>query len=787
MGFDLEKLLGKEMKKSKGVKEIEMPAKVNGYPGKNIYVKVSDAEKIEIVGVQSELLIYEIESFLDEKEKDRVISELSKKTYLEKEDLTKNHIGLSYRDDCGCADISVPWEWLRPGELDLSRGDDAYGKGLPPDKFSGVLDFRLNEHLAENDHERSLNQSLSNQSNLSFLKANLISGFNAYTTETERKIQRTETAVVKNFNKGQDQIWVGDILILDFQQIKAPNNISGIGYIKKASPKEFNRKSDLLNLFLPHASVVSVFQNERLIKEINAPPGRLLISDLLLEEGQNDLRIQIKDLSTGLIKEERLEEFFSYRETPKGQVEYSALYGVRRSHNDGEIIYDDKPVAFLGGMYGVTSKFSSGGSVLLDDEYKHYELEERFFSKMGVFSIKGKRSQLKNEKENMNGQAGAVSVNTRNYRLDKYKKLMTSFTFGYQHATDGYTDTKTDKTSYERDTVSAKASLIFYNKTHLSIGQSRTQSRFENFSETFASLSQRSKLSRHWNLGLSAGVYNRSDRAMEYRGYIDLNYNQSDEASERLLQMYYDQNKSLIRARRVDQGDFSLEAEVEKNMGEKGEYYNLRGEKTLDLAKLGFYITEHPETKGRSVDMSLATSLAFTSEAVAISKPFAQSFVIFKSSEDKAAFDVSDRYGKKVAELGFLKTVLVPLPNFSGTPVSAGFLDPEYFTLSSSAPILFGSGYRTGSTYTLKADREIIGHALLLTGNKAPLTLTKGFVECAGEETKEFFTNGKGEAEFSVKRGGHCVLKAAGLVSEPLDLNWPMKFKDFDEILLKEP
>lgn len=768
---------GAPLDSGRGAKEMPFTALVNGYRGKDLFLKVIEKEKgiIEVKETQTDGLLYTLEDFLDETYYEDLKGQLEGINYLTIEEAKEKGISIYLDENKTSVKIDVPWEWLKPVTFRFQKsGKIDFSKSKRPDDFSGIINMFYLKHVPDGGKS---NDTISSQANLCFKDINFYSGFNY--TDNDNRLTRLETGMVFPIHSGKAQLWLGDINSQPFG-IQAPGNISGIGLFSLTKQTENEQKTDELTFLLKNKSTVQIYKDEYLKSEIEADPGIFKVAETDLGYGVTTVRVVIKDKVTGEITEKIVRMFLSILSTPEGHFDYAVLHGHERQTIDREFRYSDLLSTYISGFYGVSKNWSSGFTFSQRGPLQTESLQQRVFH--DYLSLNANIGGAQDHVTKESGYSHGITLSNG----QMFYKKFTNIAVDYSYFSPGYPTEKKSSTKDEKHKASIKASWTPYKKLNLATGYSKTTISNHKASESaFINMSSSLKLSKKWILSISGGSVFIEENP-DYHFFLGLTYSDWTPERRKMVSLQQTEKQASLKSQYNNFEDkYNLSSNLTHNRASELDNYNLQFDKLFELAT--FTATRSGEFNRQNGDLNLnfGTALAFTENAVTLTRPLNQSFVIVQSTNN-AHFEIYDQNAKKIAESGLLKKTLIPMSSYSNLLLSASFTEPKYITNQTSNAILFSSGYITGTTYEIKANDQMQVSATLVDQHGTPIRNSIGKMECREKGRSFLATDKDGKFTFDGIRTDTCQINISGAVTEELDLNWPSVFKDFDVIEVKD-
>jgi outer membrane usher protein len=752
-------------------------------------IKLKPGETVTVERLYVAALLADLKKVLDSGAYERLREQLGSVTFVSGKDLESLDVIATFRVEDSAVEISVPKNWLNPTLVSFNRSDES---DIEPNvftaPFSGYVNFDVTKRYLSpyRASEADLSAPYPNytsvdaQGVLSAKNVTLQSGFNKY----ENVFNRTETSLVIPWNLGLNSVVLGDIKYDNAMAVPAPE-LSGVGYYRRSALKTEHLEIDAGVVDVKNKSILYIYKNERLYRTLDVPPGKFQMSNLPLDLGQNVIRLVLKDQVTGEETERVVTDYLPLYSIPYGDWEHAIVFGSKRTNDIRGIQYLDQPVTFAGVMYGLTRQINVGGNFYNDPGYRRYSNELRLFTNAGTFGFGVNHS---NRDFYPDGTSAHVEISKNGFG----NSALQSAAVRYSLMDTTYKAGLTDNSNGGRTESSLNLGIRASQRVALGLGATFLNGENESLETYFATLGSKFKPSKHWQIDLSGGYYLSNGKSEEYKFLVALKYEdvlKNDAHVSALVERT--QEHLAEQARYLKQDDFSVTGSNSKQIKTGSTIASVQAEKKLPIAILSGEVMSTDEGQTSAATTTLSTAFAFTNETIALSRPISESFLIIESKNKRGVeFDVNDSLGRPIETGGkYLRGVVLPVSNYGAGIYSPSFQDPNYFTVESSEGVTYMPGYKTGAAYFLVSDDRILLNGFLVDEKNNHLKDIRGELICQDKEdalTDTFFTKAEGDFEVYVKRGALCRLKYGNAVSEPLDSNWPTKFREVGTIELRK-
>jgi outer membrane usher protein FimD/PapC len=774
-----ERLFGKSVSYSDGKKnDVPIPVTINRRSLGVELVQISPSPNINVEKMYSEALLSDLQRVMNESKLEDLKVALTGSALISREDLESLGFQVSYQVQDASVHIAVPEEWLRPINIEMAKFSEGL---LTPNTFSSPLSGYVNLHASELSTAHRTASQRQNPFGLSFEGVasahgvNLIGGGNYY----DQAVKRTETALIIPWDQGYKQIWIGDTKYSNTSSVSYPE-LSGLSYFQKATPTAAHTDIDSGVIMTKNKSTLQIYKNESLYRTLDIGPGAFQISDLPLDLGQNVIRLVVKDQVTGEQTERIINDFLPLYSVPVGHWESVFSYGSHRINDFTGIRYYGAPVTFAGGMYGLSPLVNVGFSSYVSDDYMRISQEGRYFTSGGNFSLK-----LNEAKQ---GSESGISTRAEYSKQDIPISGVRSISLSEEFSGPGYRTIESATSSEPARTSSINVGMKPFKKIFFSFGATETKNSDGLDDVIFASLSRSYRIDREWDLLTTAGDSRSSRTSQDFRFMLSLTY------SPRLDNAHWISNATATEKSASLNTSYSNEDRLTLSARTSENYNSAQVDESVSLKKeyqyAGVGATLYHNYDSSAAFFQLDSAIAFTNDTIALTRPLDQSFLIFKSENPRGVeYDVTNEQGEKILTAGgSLRSVVIPIRDYQTSQYSAGFTDPDYFTLDSSKTVVYKSGMKTGTSVSLSSDQRAIITGVLVDSKERLIKQTIVKMSCSKPDdvlSDSSFTNENGEFQFQVKRNAVCRLVLELLSSEELDLTWPVKYKDLGVIQVK--
>lgn len=600
---------------------------------------------------------------------------------------------------------------------------------------------------------------------------------------------RTETTFVIPNEDGSQQVWIGDLSFSAANNIQIPS-LSGIGYFKGIRNLR-NGTIDTGFFDFQNQTNVEVYRNEIPVLSTVFPAGRFNFKNIPLEIGQNSIKIIARDLVTGKVSSKEYSEYISPENKGKGGLEMSAIVGSERTtiNTDGQIQYYGTTSYFYGLNYGLTKNLTSGLTLEKLNDLGLVAINNTYYMDNYIYRLSvGKSLSVSSTTQISaavlrNGDLGP----TRNISLDYQENNSVSTS---QIVIDGRSLTQNSKQT------SLKASFKpFYGISSSASATVGMGTDIGHYNIVSANLGKSFRLSKRWSLMLSGGQsVSTIDQNNQANYSATLTYSEANEDEAQKSLTLSTSNSSGTTMNTVDarwaKNKTTIDAQIRQDTGFDTTTKSISASHEFEYANLGANaMSGSDNSSSRTIFGS--TAFAFTESAFAIARNIPESFVIFKRDSDKSYdFGIKNNEGGSKANSSYLGTALMPVSNFSTSDLFATFASTEQFSIENSESVVVNTKFKTGATHILHSSDEILIIVKIVGSLNEALSQLEADLICTDgvkTEKKSIFTDQEGFVNFSVGRNKQCYIESDGARTDSLELNWPVKYKEIDPVVLRAP
>lgn len=288
--------------------------------------------------------------------------------------------------------IDIPLKLRKTNELDLTyhENGDLYHKR--PDRQSGYLNLRMAQPYQYGDSAASdTKQPFTGRAD--FFEN--IGGFvfetgTEYTEQSLNPFRRQDTRVVWDSEESMVRFIAGEFDSSP-RGFQAASSVAGVSISREFSIQPYRTARPLGNseLIIKRPSIVEIYINGTMYTQIRLNPGRFNVKDFPIVNGQNDVRVKIKD---DLGQEETFNFSALYENTIllQGTSEFGYFAGKPWTESGGDRAYDQKNiVSSFYHRYGFTDQVTGGFNYQNFQGQSLAGLELSVISSLGFFTFDG--------------------------------------------------------------------------------------------------------------------------------------------------------------------------------------------------------------------------------------------------------------------------------------------------------------------------------------------------------------------------------------------------------------
>lgn len=261
---------------------------------------------------------------------------------------------------------------------------------LAPAKWSLALNSSLRQDFAYGDVAPGADTSeTQGDFDGAFQFSRFVLEGSAHYSSDEERVRRGDIRLVRDFPSYLLRSQAGD-LIYPVMNLQSALALGGLSFSRESSLDPYRIVTPLNDqeFYLKSKSLVKVYVNGQLVRSVFLPSGRHSLLDLPLNNGVNEIRLDIRDFY-GEESTITFKRFTSTKLLRAGFDEYSFNLGVLRTETDGVRHYDEDGYGLILNSFwrrGINSYWTSGAFILSNDERSNLGIENTLSTEIGVWS-----------------------------------------------------------------------------------------------------------------------------------------------------------------------------------------------------------------------------------------------------------------------------------------------------------------------------------------------------------------------------------------------------------------
>lgn len=342
--------------------------------------------------ILSEFLRPDIEARLEKKKNAQGVVSLR--------DLEGVGLSVEYSEQSLEIKIDIPMKYRKNSDLNLyfdEAGEKTYQRPTSP---SGYLNLRANQSYQYGDNTASdAKLPLTGRADLVENIHGLVFQSGAeYTENTTAPWKRQDTNLTWDSEENMLRLTAGDINTMP-RGFQASATIGGLSATREFAIQPYRTARPLGNseLIIKRPSLVEIYINGALYTQIRLNPGRFNIRDFPIVNGQNDVKVKIKD---DLGQEETFNFSVLFENTIllQGLNEFGYYAGRPWRESGGDRAYDpDRTLTSFYHRYGFTDYLTGGVNYQSFDTQSMAGVELSAISPLGFISFDGAYSRSSQE------------------------------------------------------------------------------------------------------------------------------------------------------------------------------------------------------------------------------------------------------------------------------------------------------------------------------------------------------------------------------------------------------
>ncbi len=747
--------------------EIQVPVILNGLSSSQVSIFPNEMDVSKSTVSSSQIL-----TILKPEMSDSLYSLLSQRLggveRVSVAELQSSGLIVNFKLDLLVLEVTVPAKDRAQRALDF-RQSTPLGPGeeiIQPSTFSGYTNIRSSKTFASRNPNlieeiRPLQVRLENVQNLS---GTYLESFVNYNEFALHPWTRDQVRLSRDFEGSATRASLGDY---DLPFVGFQRSLPLGGFLFR---RAFDINPDLpmsaagnFDFYLESPSKVDIYINERFFRQVSLPAGRHNLSNLPLEPGTNNIRLQITD-ETGRVSFLNFPFISDLDLLDVGTHDFSYAVGLQQRQVDGVIDYnkDQGETGSFYHRYGVGKGLTVGLNAQGDRHQQMYGGDLVFSTPIGLIGLDMATSQLE----------GQESANA--YQL-RYRSVFSQRTFlrfsvmhlGERFAPLGTLDPLNNYDSTATGAVSSHLVDLFNFSTGLTyrnhrenLGDSATA--FLNLNRTFG---------RRFNLSLQVSqtrdpVASDARESEETRGFIVASWVDATEGFQTIVN-----HDTQTRATRADvsyaprTSDLSFDAGVShdsRRIDQLNAGFGL--ERPRYEARIDQFMTLDPLSKveentryDHRTRLSLDTAIAYTGSGVGFARPISDSFAMVTTDGHlkKEVIEVnSTESGAEATTEDGQPAIASQLQSYVVQRVQVQTRNPEATAMLPRDNFVVRPTARSGTGIDLKGESSVMLSGQLVETGEGPAStatfkyLTGSIVPVeeakAAKDTRYFFTNEAG-------------------------------------------
>ena len=744
-----------------------LPVVYNGNFVGDLKVRVINAERIS--EFEKEKFKKIIEPIIDTK----VIDELfkDKKDFFKTSNLDGSGIFLDYDLQNLVLRLSFDSSILKVRETRLafnSRPKWAKDAIIPGSDFSGFINIYNYYQKTTGDLENTFytgdqNYNI-NYKNWSFF------GRSTYQNDKQRKFSRQDIRVTYDDIEGFARYQIGD---LSYSTEQYQGFVPAAGILKSTNfnlnPYRLFNPAANREIYLENNSTVRIYVNSILIRTIRLPAGRHLIEELPLNEGLNNVTIEILD-DRGRRETFAFDKFTSFNLIKKGLSEYSYAVGKTSLIDNDLVKYkdNDKQYIYLANHIWGASDFSNIGFNINGNRRQNVMgLIGRVQSKLGLSELNLTRSQLFN---GQSGEEGSGFASLITHRLTDYsnQRRLKNIQLSLEYLSPKFTSMGlTSFNQYASLSPEINYGQFISDNMNIRLGarfnhiSNKNISSFYNLNTGVTAL-----VNKNYQISSQYSYSKFRNGVDEHQIILTLNYSLPERgqfATATYNSVPQEKSLNLAYNGRSRPDSFNARANL-LNAPERQRYqFDIERFDQWYTTSIGHEINNGQRSNEQNnTNLTFHTSLAFVGDYWSISRPINESFIMVKTEDALSNIPLyidrnEDNY---TASTGPFSSAVIPFSQAyrfyplkidpRNIPVGVEFPKYEYVMM---APFRGGVLLKL----TAKKNRAVVGK---LFDGKQVMDLAVGYLESTNNKNKiPFFTNRKGRFLIeSIEQGEYKVI-----------------------------
>jgi outer membrane usher protein len=622
-------------------------------------------------------------------------------------------------------------------------------KSVDAAPFSFATNYKLEETITKNLNQKSFLQA--NVDTFSNIKSVTVENQMNYLSNRSSRWYRQNSKLIHDLPVNLQRVEAGDVTypLLGYQQSLSMGGISFYRdfnlnpYLKTGPTSSFEFE-------VVSRSLVKTYINNTILKTEYMNPGRYSIKDIPLNNGVNKIVVDITD-EFGKKKILIFDEAGSVDLIRPGVSRYSLAAGYPSTDEEVRKKYEDKDGAFMSAFYqyGVNKRWTAGTYFQGNKNYNLAGLDNIIATPFGNFGFDAGGS--KNESHS----GPALLANYQLNLFGSYWYETHTFNSRVEYRSPWFNEAGQNIINRFDLIATASYSIPLLERFNIAFGGNYHNPRVENTSKYGFDTSLSSKLFDSSSLTFYY-ARNRDENklwASQLYFFLNITFGESGTFASTFYETVTNSKRlNLIHDTGSRLNNVKVAASADDNKSNRLGSLDLQYNTTL--ADLGIR-EEINHTKGRDSGSKTAvrflSAFAFvyngTDAGFSISRPIANSFVLFKPNSDWIGqrFGVQSTGGTDTESGLFGESLVSGLTpyQYRQLQLDPSFLDPGY-TLGQESFVVYPR-YRSGHLFTVGKSGLLVLRGVILDSKKNPLPLKVGYWTSHDGKTTPFFTGREGE------------------------------------------
>jgi outer membrane usher protein len=751
-------LFEKVFKRSQ-TKTVEIPLFYKRSNYGDVIVKIKNSS--QVTQIQASSLKRVLEKVLDRKYYDDFIKRYSAKTYLSVKELLNDKITLDYDPASLILEVRFDEAMGRLQQHNLAfnsvprwANNAIHAKGVSG--FVNIFNFYRKDTLGEQESFTSdQNLNLNYKSFALLLETTLQNDFqNSQNGQFFRRDIRFTYDQPEHLRRFQ----LGD---LDYQTEGFQTFAPALGLLVSTNfdlnPYRLFNPTGYREITLNSPSRIRVFINDILVRTLQLPSGRHRIDNLPLNEGINNVTLEIQD-KRGRIEKITFKSTTSYSLLEQGTDYYTYGVGIPAIQELGPKKYDTKYLKYffvLNHLWGISEQFNAGYQFMGNDIQKSYGGTLRYQSLLGLsrFDLSSSTLSLPSVEETQKGIGLRLNHTFTDYR--RQQKRIRTFDLSLEHLSPQYSLMGNLSTAGEA-TTSPEFGYTQFITDRINV---RLSANYRHFSKN--------SVNNSYTLGSSltglltndvqlAGQYSYShfkNNLSDHQLLVSLNWTVPE--SSQLLTTSYDSAQEEFATQYSFNGtgrpsswygDANIrtnknQKQYEAQLGREDQYYNARANIQKRRNSNGTESTLH--------NINLNTSVAFAGGAWSLTRPVNNSFTLIRAEgalEDYPLFINRNEDNFEAKTNLFASAALPNQQAYRFYPIRLDSRAVPFGLKTPPSELIVASPFRGGVLLNFKAKHTRAVSGKILASKKQVKALSYGHVISLRDSNERypFFTNRKG-------------------------------------------